>query len=73
MYKMTYNQALKIQKEQIDYYHNGGDGPLTTAGIEEIEHRTRPCLFDPDELMPVRIINELVPRGKDIETMAGIF
>ncbi len=71
MFAMTYNQALEIQKKQIDYYHKDGKGPLTTAGITELKSRTLPCPFDPDELRPVREINKLVPRGGDIEFIMG--
>jgi hypothetical protein len=71
MFEITYNRAIQIQEEQIKHYYRDGKGPLTTAGIAELKRRTLPCTFDPDELRPVREINELVPRGGDIEFIMG--
>lgn len=72
MFEVTYNNALKIQQDQIDWYHKNGNGPLTQAGIDKLRAMTKPCPFDPDKMVPVRIINELVPRGGDIENIMGI-
>lgn len=71
MFEITYNRAIEIQKEQIAYYYRDGQGPLTAAGIAELKSRTLPCPFDPNEPRPVREINELVPRGGDIEYIMG--
>jgi len=71
-FKMTYNEAIKIQGEQMAYYHKDGKGPLTQAGIDKLRAMTKPCLFDPDETRPVVEINRLVPRGGDIEFICGI-
>lgn len=72
MIRMTYNQARKIQEEQIAFYHKEGKGPLTQAGIDKLRTMTKPCPFDPDEVVAVWIINELVPRGGDIENIMGV-
>ena len=71
MIEMTYNQALKIQADQIEHYHRDGMGPLTTAGIAELKRQTKPCPFDPDMMVAVTIINGLVPRGGSIENIMG--
>jgi hypothetical protein len=71
MFEMTYNEAIEIQEKQIAHYYRDGQGPLTTGGIAELKRRTLPCPFDPNELRPVREINELVPRGGDIESIMG--
>ena len=72
MYKMTYTDALRRQKIQIDHYYRDGNGPLTKAGIDELAAKTKPCPFGPDEMVDVGIINGLVPRGGDIEKIMGI-
>lgn len=72
MYKMTYNDALRRQQIQIDHYYRDGEGPLTAAGLEELRAKTKPCPFDPNEMVPIEIINRLVPRGGDIEKIMGI-
>lgn len=72
MITMTYNEAVKIQAEQIKYYYRDENGPLMQAGIDELRRRTLPCPFDPNEMVPIRIINGLVPRGGDIEKIMGI-
>jgi len=67
MIKMTYNEALKIQAEQLHFYC-GGTSPEEEERIRKaIGDKTLPCPFDPDEPKPSWEINELVPRGADIE------
>ncbi len=67
MIKMTYNEALRIQSEQL-YFYCGGTSPEEEARIRKaIGDKTLPCPFDPDELRPSWEINELVPRGAAIE------
>ena len=68
MFKMTYNEAIKIQKEQIKFY----DRFLTDDKRAELAEMTKPCPVDPDELRPVMEINQLVPRGVTIENLCGI-
>ena len=67
MIKMTYNEAMRIQADQL-YYYCGGVSPEEEARIRKtIGDKTLPCPGDPDELKPSWEINELVPRGADIE------
>jgi len=67
MIKMTYNEAMRIQSEQL-YFYCGGTSPEEEARIRKvIGDKTFPCPFDPDELRPSWEINGLVPRGADIE------
>jgi len=67
MFKMTYSEAIEIQKEQIDFYAKF----LTANKRSELAKMTKPCPFDPDEVRPVIKINELVPRGTVIEWLCG--
>jgi len=67
MIKMSYNEALRIQEEQL-YFYCGGVSPDEEARIRgAIKGKTLSCPFDPDELRPSWEINTLVPRGADIE------
>jgi len=68
MFKMTYNEAIKIQKKQIDFYAR----LLTDDSRTELARMTKPCPFNPDEMRPVIEINCLVPRGITIEKLCGI-
>ncbi len=68
MFKMTYNEAIRIQKKHINFYA----GLLTDKKRAELEKMTKPCPFNPDELRPVIEINRLVPRGGTIERLCGI-
>jgi len=67
MFTMTYNEAVRIQKSQIDFYA----GHLTAGKRAELARMTKPCPFDPDEMRPVIEINRLVPRGGIIEKLCG--
>ena len=67
--QMTYNEAIKIQEEQIEHYtHIMGDGVRA-----KVKALTLPCPFNPDELRPTWDINPLVPRGGTIESILGIY
>lgn len=66
--KMTYNEAIEIQKEQVNFYLQNTKKILNWIR-HEIEVKTLPCPFDPDEPRPVIEINKLVPRGSAIETI----
>ena len=67
MIKMSYNEAIRIQEEQL-YFYCGGTSPEEEKRIRNaIKNKTLPCPFDPDEFKPSWEINELVPRGADIE------
>ena len=67
----TYNELLEIQERQIAYWHKEGKGPLGINGVAKIKQMTKPCPFDPDELRPIKELNELIPRGGDIERVMG--
>ena len=68
MIKLTYNEALEIQQEQLVWYENiHGKG-----SCDKIRRDTKPCPFNPNEPRPSWEINELVPRGSAIEQCLGI-
>ncbi len=68
MFMMTYNEAIKKQAEQAKFY----DRLLSSTKRAELVKMTKPCPFDPDEMRPVIEINQLVPRGRDIERLCGL-
>ena len=63
MIKLSYNDALKIQAEQFEFYKEH----LTPEKLEKLKAKPLPPEYDPDEEISIFIINELVPRGGDIE------
>ena len=66
MITMTFNEALNIQRAQLVYYRQS----IGRKGVKSIMSRTKyPVDLQPDVPMPVRIINELVPRGADFEAL----
>jgi hypothetical protein len=66
MFKMTYNEAMIIQRAQMAYYRQR----IGRAGVKAI-HKGTTCPEDlnPNELLNVSYINELVPRGADFENL----
>lgn len=67
MIEMTYNEAIGIQKRQINFYARR----LADGLRAELARMTKPCPFDPDEMKSVVEINRLVPRGVTIERLCG--
>jgi hypothetical protein len=68
--QLTYNQALAIQAEQLDWYLSRR--PEESERVRtEIAKRTKPCTT-PDVPMSAIEINQLVPRGCEIEFLLGI-
>jgi len=67
MFKMSYQEAIKIQTAQIAYYRQS----LGRKGILKIRHNTKPCPTNihPEEPVSVTTINELVPRGGSFESL----
>ena len=68
MLEMTYNEAIRIHKSQVDFYV----GFFTDAKRAELARMTKPCPFNPDKMRPVIEINRLVPRGRAIEKLCGL-
>ena len=66
--KMTYNEAIKIQRAQIEWYRPW----IGRAGIKAIRRETKPCPFNPDAPIFVGDINSLVPRGGSFERYVKI-
>ena len=67
MFTMTPREALEIQAHQIEHYkHLRADLAEHMAGITHITG------LDLDTPLPVWRINELIPRGADIEYACGI-
>jgi hypothetical protein len=66
---MTKAEALKIQAEQIAWYNRDGSRPWLAAKLAEIT--TADALEDGKEY-PVRVVNEHIPRGGDIEHLCGL-
>ena len=66
MFEMSYNKAILIQRCQFYWYRRN----LGYRGYKMMRKRTSSCPpnVHPDEKIPVRIINELVPRGGFFET-----
>jgi hypothetical protein len=64
---MTKAEALKIQAEQVSWY--GRICPGLAEAVAKITHAE--ALEDGKEY-PVRVINEHIPRGGDIERLCGI-
>ena len=64
--KMTYNQAVVIQRAQMAWYRRS----IGRAGVKEIRRRTFcPVDLDPNEPVWVGDINKWVPRGGSFESL----
>ena len=65
MFKLSYQEAIKIQTAQIAYYRQH----VGRKGILSIRHNTKPCPANihPETPVSVFIINGLVPRGAAFE------
>ena len=64
--KMTFNEALLIQKAQMVYYRQS----IGRKGVKAIIAKTiYPSNINPNKKIPVREINELVPRGGSFESL----
>ena len=64
MFKMTYNEAIVIQRAQMAFYRQG----IGRAGCKAIRAQTScPTDLNPNELLDVVTINKYVPRGGDFE------
>ena len=69
--KMTLQEALYIQREQIEHY--GHLHPRGVEGLaEDMAKRTRVEGLDLTVKRDIYEINELVPRGSDIEHLLGV-
>lgn len=64
--KLSYNEALKKQKEQAEHYASIG---FPKAAIDAVLKATKPlpAQYKPDEKISVIEINKLVPRGAEFE------
>jgi hypothetical protein len=67
MFKMSYNEAMLIQRAQMVWYRQH----IGLRGIRHIRKATKPCPPDvhPDKKISISGINSLVPRGGDFEYM----
>lgn len=66
MFKITKEQALKIQDEQLAYYEPNFPG--ITAKIKAM---TTADALEPDTLYDMATINRHIPRGVSIENALG--
>jgi len=62
---LSYNEAMKIQKDQFEYYSKNLSENGKQVLADELAADTKPCPDDsiPDEPMCIGDINNLVPRG----------
>ena len=67
MIKLSYNEALRIQRSQLAWYRRS----IGLKGLRTIRKWTKPCLADihPDDPISIFRINELIPRGGEIEQL----
>lgn len=66
MYKMSYNEALEIQRAQIAFYRQS----IGRKGIKNIRKQTYcPADCNPNEPLSIFIIDKYVPRGYVFETL----
>ena len=68
-FTMTKAEALRIQREQIDWYNRDGSRPWLAAAVAA---KTTAGALEDGKEYPVRVINEHIPRGGDIEYLCGI-
>jgi len=70
--KMSVNDALRIQTEQLDFYGKRLPPEQAQALWEKIKKLTNiPGDVNRDEPLSIHKINEMVPRGGTIEREAG--
>ena len=72
--EMTIREAMKVQAEQLDYYSRNLAAEAEGKMRATIRAKTKPPADEGrawDTPMPVGEINEMVPRGADIEAAAG--
>ena len=69
MIKLSYNQAILIQSAQLAYYRQA----IGRQGIKKIRKATKPCPGNPETPMCIFDINEMVPRGGNIEAIIKRF
>ena len=67
MFKITKEQALEIQAEQLAYYEPNYPG--ITAKIKAM---TTADALEPDTLYDMATINRHIPRGVSIENALGV-
>ena len=67
MFKLTKEQALAVQDEQLAYYEPHHPG--VTARVKAM---TTADALEPDTLYDVTVINRHIPRGRSIEIVLGI-
>lgn len=67
--KLTKAEALRIQAEQIAWYNRDNRFPWLAEKVASMT--TADSLEDGVEY-PVRVINEHIPRGGDIERLCGM-
>ena len=68
MITMTKAKALEIQARQVAYYAD-----LSPGLAERVAAATTADTLEEGKEYPVEVINEHIPRGTDIERMAGIY
>jgi hypothetical protein len=71
IFDISYNEALRIQRSQLAWYRP----MLGLKGTRSIMRSTKPCPcgIHPDLRISIIKINELVPRGGDIEYWIQMF
>lgn len=69
-FDMSYNDAICIQRAQLAYYRN----QLGYYGTRMVKNATKPCpaKYHPNDAISIFEINNLVPRGGDIEGVVRI-
>lgn len=67
MLKITKEQALEIQDEQLAFYE-----PTFPGITERIKAKTTADQLEPDTLYDIVTINRHIPRGYDIEQALGM-
>jgi len=66
-FELSYTEAMTIQRSQIAFYRQS----IGRRGIKKIRSLTKPCPPDihPDTPQSIFKINDLIPRGSDIEAL----
>ena len=67
IFDISYEKALRIQRAQIAFYRQ----MIGRKGIKCIRKNTKPCPenIHPEEPVSIFLINELVPRGGNFESL----
>lgn len=69
MFTMTLQDAIDRQQRQLAHYERVY-GPEVMAKVRaQIEARTNVAGRDLEEYLPVSVVNTMVPRGGDIESI----